>query len=564
MADEDVRTVHYWMYAPGSNATKWEDFYKAGIMAIGWGEIGDLSAYSSKAAMKQRMKETINPELSYVMSAHATWQFANEMKPGDIVYAKRGLYQLVGRGIVTSDYEYDPSYEDGYPNIRHVNWTDYGEWEHPGQVVQKTLTDITQYTDYVQKLEALFIKDNEDEDEPEAQFDYPAYDEKQFLRDVYMDKAAYDTLVGLVRTKKNIILQGAPGVGKTYTAKRLAYSMMGVKDQERIMMVQFHQSYSYEDFIEGFRPASGGNGFEIKKGSFYHFCKKAADDQENEYFFIIDEINRGNLSKIFGELFMLIENDKRGNALQLLYSDEKFYVWVYPNAVYLEKEILDGSRYEKDASDVGNNCQILNFTGSFCNILKSDGSLCSKTITPYAGLLLNLLNYQDGIERGLKLCRYVKDKVLWTAFSAICINYREIQIAETAVAAIDEVDKVNFIEKIIKLKEGNCNDNLISAYVLLLSNKVDEAEKILLQGKLIYRAIKININLYRWDRALKLAVDNGTHVDTVLAYREKYLKNAGLTEVNSKFLELSKDVTIDWDKIKEKIAEDKKLEMVKN
>ena len=235
-------------------------------------------------------------------------------------------------------------------------------------------------------------------------------------------------------------------------------------------------------------------------------------------------------------------------------SDEKFYVWVYPNAVYLEKEILDGSRYEKDASDVGNNCQILNFTGSFCNILKSDGSLCSKTITPYAGLL----------ERGLKLCRYVKDKVLWTAFSAICINYREIQIAETAVAAIDEVDKVNFIEKIIKLKEGNCNDNLISAYVLLLSNKIDEAEKILLQGKLIYRAIKININLYRWDRALKLAVDNGTHVDTVLAYREKYLKNAGLNEVNSRFLELSKDVTIDWDKIKQKIAEDKKMEMTKN
>ena len=231
---------------------------------------------------------------------------------------------------------------------------------------------------------------------------------------------------------------------------------------------------------------------------------------------------------------------------------------------YLEKEILDGSRYEKDASDVGNNCQILNFTGSFCNILKSDGSLCSKTITPYAGLLLNLLNYQDGIERGLKLCRYVKDKVLWTAFSAICINYREIQIAETAVAAIDEVDKVNFIEKIIKLKEANCNDNLISAYVLLLSNKIDEAEKILLQGKLIYRAIKININLGRWDRALKLAVENQTHVDTVLAYREKYLKNAGLNEVNSRFLELAKDVTIDWDKIKQKIAEDKKLEMTKN
>lgn len=332
LADEDVSPIRYWMYSPGEFAVKWEEFYQAGIMAIGWGEIGDLSLFASKQEMKQRMKETINPDLSYKMSALATWQFANEMKPGDIVYAKRGLRQLVGRGIVTSDYEYDPSREDGYPNIRHVNWTDHGEWEHPGQVVQKTLTDITQYTDYVRKLEALFEKEAEEEEEPEVQADYPVYSEEDFLSQVYMDKPSYDTLVGLLRTKKNIILQGAPGVGKTYTAKRLAYSMMGVKDQERVMMVQFHQSYSYEDFIEGFRPASGGSGFEIKKGSFYHFCRKAADDLENEYFFIIDEINRGNLSRIFGELFMLIENDKRGNALQLLYSDEKFYV---PRNVYI-------------------------------------------------------------------------------------------------------------------------------------------------------------------------------------------------------------------------------------
>jgi intraflagellar transport protein 80 len=248
------------------------------------------------------------------------------------------------------------------------------------------------------------------------------------------------------------------------------------------------------------------------------------------------------------------------NDMLCAIADEKFYSWVYPNAVYLEKEILDGCKYEKDASDIGNNCQILNFTGSICNILKSDGSLCSKCITPYAGLLLDLLVYQDGIEKGLKLCRYVKDKVLWTAFSAICISNREIQIAETAVAAIDEVDKVNFIEKILKLKEQKCNDNLISAYVLLLSNRIDDAEKILLQANLIYRAIKININLFRWDRALNLAITYKTHVDTVLAYRQKYLESVGLQEVNSKFIELSRDTNIDWTKIKENIAADKKLE----
>ena len=132
------------------------------------------------------------------------------------------------------------------------------------------------------------------------------------------------------RAKNNPVLLGAPGVGKTFAAKRLAYSMMGVKDQNRVMMIQFHQSYSYEDFIMGFRPSE--SGFELKKGAFYNFCKKAEIDSDNEYFFIIDEINRGNLSKIFGELFMLIESDKRGIQLQLLYSDEKFAV---PKNVYI-------------------------------------------------------------------------------------------------------------------------------------------------------------------------------------------------------------------------------------
>ena len=106
--------------------------------------------------------------------------------------------------------------------------------------------------------------------------------------------------------------------------------MMGVKDPNRVMMIQFHQSYSYEDFIMGFRPTE--KGFELKRGAFYNFCKEAMIDSDNEYFFIIDEINRGNLSKIFGELFMLIENDKRGIELQLLYSDEKFSV---PRNVYI-------------------------------------------------------------------------------------------------------------------------------------------------------------------------------------------------------------------------------------
>ena len=331
LADDDVDTVHYWIYSPGDNACRWDEFYKRGIMGLGWYEIGDLSQYASKDEIKASMKANIDPDKSYKNGAHATWQFVHEMKPGDIVFVKKGMHSLIGRGVVTSDYSYDTT-DSEYPNIRSVNWTNKGEWAHPGQAVMKTLTDITAYTDYVSKLNAMFeTDDGEDNVEPEEK-KFPEYSAEKFLEEVYMDSDSYDTLVELLRAKKNVILQGAPGVGKTFAAKRLAYSMMGVKDQDRVMMVQFHQSYTYEDFIEGFRPSETGDGFEIKKGSFYNFCKKAAEDSDNEYFFIIDEINRGNLSKIFGELFMLIENDKRGNSLQLLYSDEKFFV---PSNVYI-------------------------------------------------------------------------------------------------------------------------------------------------------------------------------------------------------------------------------------
>lgn len=329
IADRDIDSVHYWIYSPGEGASRWDEFYEAGIMAIGWGEIGDLRGFSSKDGMKQRMNECYDPSLSYRNAAHATWQFVNELKTGDIVFVKKGKHQVIGRGIVTSDYRYDAERPDGFSNVRSVKWTHRGEWEHPGQAVTKTLTDITQYTNYVQKLKELFEQDLED-DEPEQEIIYPSYTPEDFLEEVYMEEEDYLSLVDILKNKKNVILQGAPGVGKTYAAKRLAYSIMGVRDIERVMMVQFHQSYSYEDFIMGYRPSAGG--FELKKGAFYSFCKKAEIDGDNDYFFIIDEINRGNLSKIFGELFMLIENDKRGVSLQLLYSDEKFAV---PKNVYL-------------------------------------------------------------------------------------------------------------------------------------------------------------------------------------------------------------------------------------
>lgn len=156
------------------------------------------------------------------------------------------------------------------------------------------------------------------------------YDKSDFLEEVFMSESRYDALVTVLKKKKNIILQGAPGVGKTFAAKRLAYSMMGEKDEERIEFIQFHQNYSYEDFIMGYKPV--GDGFELQKGIFYRFCQKAAKDPDRKYYFIIDEINRGNLSKIFGELLMLIEESYRGVELTLAYNGQPFSV---PENLYL-------------------------------------------------------------------------------------------------------------------------------------------------------------------------------------------------------------------------------------
>ena len=328
LADDDIETIHYWIYSPGKGAKIWDECYDNNIMAIGWDAIGDLRDYNSKDEIKKVMNQYYDPSRSYIHSACATWEFANEMKPGDIVFAKNGMHLIIGRGVVKSDYIYDSQRKE-FRNIRKVEWTDRGEWECSRQSPMKTLTDITSFTDYVEQLNLFFDSDMLD-DAKTLETSYPTYDKARFLDSVYMDEDSYDTLVSLVKSKKNIILQGAPGVGKTFAAKRLAYSMMGVKDPNRVMMVQFHQSYSYEDFIMGFRPSE--NGFKLKHGVFYEFCKRAEVDSDNAYFFIIDEINRGNLSKIFGELFMLLESDKRGVELQLLYADEKFSI---PENLYI-------------------------------------------------------------------------------------------------------------------------------------------------------------------------------------------------------------------------------------
>jgi 5-methylcytosine-specific restriction enzyme B len=157
----------------------------------------------------------------------------------------------------------------------------------------------------------------------------------QALEGLFIEKEFFRRILSLWERKKNIVIQGPPGVGKTFFCRRLAFALMQEKAPERVELVQFHQTYAYEDFVQGYRPSTAG--FELRDGLFHQFCEKARDDQERKYVFIIDEINRGNLSKIFGELMMLLEGDKRSRdwAVPLSYSQSLSSRFFIPPNVFL-------------------------------------------------------------------------------------------------------------------------------------------------------------------------------------------------------------------------------------
>ena len=162
---------------------------------------------------------------------------------------------------------------------------------------------------------------------------YPEYSKKDFLKECFYESDEYDELKDLILTRKNVILQGPPGTGKTYLAKRMVFSILGKKDTEKLLNVQFHPKYSVDEFIEGFRPDDIGI-YKYREGCFKYFCNEARNDKKNKYFLLIDEINRGDVIKVFGDTFMLLEPDKRGkeNYVELPASKERFYI---PENLYI-------------------------------------------------------------------------------------------------------------------------------------------------------------------------------------------------------------------------------------
>ena len=298
-----------WKVAPGRKAAYWDAARQSGCVGINWLPGTDLGTYPKAGDMRQTLIATGGSP----GGLSSIWHFARRMRVGDIVVANRGLDRVVGVGVVTSEYippgsPANPGV-DGMPHVRRIDWRVTDPVTLPTKAFhQNTVTPLdpnawaavkAAYAATAPGMAAVFA-----DMEGSGRIDPPAV------------PAVVARMLEAVAHTRNIILSGPPGTGKTWAVQRFA----GMHAPGRTTFVTFHPSYAYEEFVEGLRPVvrDGHLRYDVRPGVLRRACDRAAADPGHDHLLVIDEINRANVGKVFGELVALIEDDKRAGRANAL------------------------------------------------------------------------------------------------------------------------------------------------------------------------------------------------------------------------------------------------------
>ena len=337
---DQKKVINYWLYAPGENADRWEEFYSQGIMGLGWSELGDLNQFSDKQEISEKLQELEKTTSSKKNDANANYEFKESIEIGDVIIVKKGRGELLGYGIVTSEYHFDVQRTD-YNSLRKVDWKLKGNWKTDHSLALKTLTNITNY--------------------PSEHKYYKSYSERLManMSDEYLSENKNDHMENFHKSL-NTILYGPPGTGKTYhTILRAAEIIENRKIDnyeealnifksnlhDRIEFITFHQNYSYEDFIQGLRPKTDNKSalvFETKEGVF----KKISDDAlENLKSSEKDVAELSSLDKFEDALNIFIEVVRVSGGKYSLFNGD-YISSITANSFIYNSKIWDSNHYD--------------------------------------------------------------------------------------------------------------------------------------------------------------------------------------------------------------------------
>lgn len=297
-------TPSIWVYAPGEGARKWQECQDEGVMLLGWDDMENFRDYDTRQDIVERLREVYgNTENAYTNDSLAIWQFCREMRPGDIVYVKRGLTLIVGRGIVKGGYTYNGErYE--YKNSRAVEWTHVGEWEYPKKLPMKTLTRINDYKEMVDRLECLFDPQEKIEQMPFSMTDLIENVKKTGL--LYEDKLIQRYVCSLM-TKPFVILSGLAGSGKTQLALAFARAMSENVDQQ-LCVVPVGADWTNREPLLGYPNALKPGEYVQPESGVLQMMMRALRNPKKPYFLVLDEMNLSYVERYFADFLSALES----------------------------------------------------------------------------------------------------------------------------------------------------------------------------------------------------------------------------------------------------------------